>query len=63
MGNFLTGCKPVSFSRRILRHGVSKRFNSALLVGCNENYRGTGVQFLGVLDFISAEKAPFLGPK
>ena len=23
-GNFLTSCKPVSFSRRILRHGVSK---------------------------------------
>jgi len=23
-GNFLTGCKPVSFSRRTLLHGVSK---------------------------------------
>jgi len=23
-GNFLTSCKPVSFSRRTLRHGVSK---------------------------------------
>ena len=23
-GNFLTGCKPVSFSRRTLHHGVSK---------------------------------------
>jgi len=23
-GNFLTSCKPVSFSRRILLHGVSK---------------------------------------
>jgi len=23
-GNFLTSCKPVSFSRRILHHGVSK---------------------------------------
>jgi len=24
MGNFLTSCKPVSFSRRTLHHGVSK---------------------------------------
>ena len=24
MGNFLTNCKPVSFSRRTLHHGVSK---------------------------------------
>ena len=24
MGNFLTGCKPVSFSRSTLHHGVSK---------------------------------------
>ena len=23
-GNFLTNCKPVSFSRRTLHHGVSK---------------------------------------
>jgi hypothetical protein len=23
-GNFLTGCKPVSFSRRTLLHGVSE---------------------------------------
>ena len=23
-GNFLTSCKPVNFSRRILHHGVSK---------------------------------------
>jgi len=23
-GDFLTSCKPVSFSRRILHHGVSK---------------------------------------
>ena len=23
-GNFLTSCKPVSFSRRTLHHGVSK---------------------------------------
>ena len=23
-GNFLTSCRPVSFSRRTLRHGVSK---------------------------------------
>jgi hypothetical protein len=26
--NFLTGCKPVSFSRRTLLHGVSKLFYS-----------------------------------
>jgi len=25
--NFLTNCKPVSFSRRILHHGVSKCIN------------------------------------
>jgi hypothetical protein len=24
VGNFLTGCRPVSFSRRTLLHGVSK---------------------------------------
>ena len=24
VGNFLTSCKPVSFSRRTLHHGVSK---------------------------------------
>jgi hypothetical protein len=26
-GNFLTGCKPVSFSRKNLLHGVSKYVN------------------------------------
>ena len=25
-GNFLTSCKPVSFSRRTLHHGVSKEY-------------------------------------
>jgi hypothetical protein len=25
-GNFLTGCKPISFSRRTLLHGVSKSY-------------------------------------
>ena len=28
VGNFLTSCKPVSFSRRILHHGVSKYMES-----------------------------------
>jgi len=27
-GNFLTSCKPVSFSRRILHHGVSKYYEA-----------------------------------
>ena len=35
-GNFLTSCRPVSFSRRTLRHGVSKQviyiINSSLTV-------------------------------
>jgi hypothetical protein len=26
VGKFLTGCKPVSFSRRTLLHGVSKYY-------------------------------------
>jgi hypothetical protein len=29
-GNFLTSCKPVSFSRRVLLHGVSKKVNQLL---------------------------------
>ena len=28
VGNFLTSCKPVSFSRRTLHHGVSKGFQN-----------------------------------
>jgi len=28
-GNFLTSCKPVSFSRRVLHHGVSKSYQDA----------------------------------
>ena len=31
VGNFLTSCKPVSFSRRTLHHGVSKPFEHAKL--------------------------------
>ena len=35
-GNFLTSCKPVSFSRRTLHHGVSKCSSSGRLVPtCN----------------------------
>ena len=32
-GNFLTSCKPVSFSRRILNHGVSKYFIQKDILG------------------------------
>ena len=27
-GNFLTSCKPVSFARRTLRHGISKQVSN-----------------------------------
>jgi hypothetical protein len=30
-GNFLTSCKPVSFSRRTLLHGVSKKVSATFL--------------------------------
>jgi hypothetical protein len=33
-GNFLTGCKPVSFSRRTLFHGVSIKFDENSSCGC-----------------------------
>ena len=35
-GNFLTSCKPVSFSRRTLHHGVSKLSKSAGILSVNE---------------------------
>ena len=31
-GNFLTSCKPVSFSRRTLHHGVSKYITNTLMI-------------------------------
>ena len=34
MGNFLTSCKPVSFSRRTLHHGVSKGLMIDMSYGC-----------------------------
>ena len=45
-GNFLTSCKPVSFSRRTLHHGVSKCFkcsvsaSKTLVVASKENGMG-----------------------
>ena len=44
-GNFLTSCKPVSFSRRTLHHGLSKLiysfktvlFENLLIFGCVRN--------------------------
>ena len=33
-GNLLTSCKPVSFSRRILLHGVSKYCGISVTVRC-----------------------------
>ena len=35
-GNFLTSCKPVSFSRRTLLHGVSKSLSILLSSICFE---------------------------
>jgi len=32
-GNFLTNCKPVSFSRMTLHHGVSKQVSLAMMQG------------------------------
>jgi hypothetical protein len=37
-GNFLTSCKPVSFSRRTLHHGVSKQA-TALVMKVGAKYR------------------------
>jgi len=31
VGNFLTSCKPVNFSRRTVLHGVSKEYISFIL--------------------------------
>ena len=37
-GNFLTSCKPVSFSRRTLHHGVSKKVYIHIHTYCNLKY-------------------------
>ena len=37
-GNFLTSCKPVSFSRRTLHHGVSKSSQSGALYFADGQY-------------------------
>jgi CRISPR/Cas system-associated protein Cas7 (RAMP superfamily) len=37
-GNFLTNCKPVSFSRRTLLHGVSKKVIKRNSVGQNAKF-------------------------
>ena len=50
-GNFLTICKPVSFSRRTLHHGVSKYINQ-IYVMCSTNAFKNVTYLCAVFTFI-----------
>ena len=56
-GNFLTSCKPVRFSRRILHHGVSKYYSSGshmlLTAEAWFQYQGGGKSCTGKDCFLS----------
>ena len=45
-GNFLTSCKPVSFSRRTLRHGVSKKKILSVEMGGSDQRLFVGSSFV-----------------
>jgi hypothetical protein len=51
-GNFLTSCKPVSFSRRTLLHGVSKQVSKYFCSEMSE-YATFKKNSLGVILYLS----------
>ena len=54
-GNFLTSCKPVSFSRRTLHHGVSK-YPYTTCIWCTYQYASTiGGCLLGSEQYVGGE--------
>ena len=54
-GNFLTSCKPVSFSRRTLHHGVSKYTYWTCIIVIVENERPTWCHLKFLFHFLFAQ--------
>jgi len=51
-GNFLTSCKPVSFSRRTLHHGVSKQVSNVPVLKLCVYHRITVALCVSLLDWL-----------